>query len=122
MKGQPAGAPIRGHSKVGHPIRWVAALYLVGLVASAHAGTYQIEGRIVGADDGGAIKLLDVDYRQHSIRLDGIGAPELGQPLGRASKQHLAELLANWEAPGLTLWPALPVGVLLARSSGISLA
>lgn len=39
-----------------------------------------------------------MDNRQHKIRLDGIDAPESGQPFGRASKQHLAELLANREA------------------------
>ena len=61
-------------------------------------GTHQIEGRIVGVTDGDTITLLDVDNRQHKIRLDGIDAPESGQPFGRASKQHLAELLANREA------------------------
>ena len=96
--GKPAGAPGRLHPKVGHPARWITSLCLVGLVASTHAGTHQIEGRIVGVHDGDTITLLDVDNRQHKIRLDGIDAPESGQPFGRASKQHLAELLANREA------------------------
>ena len=52
----------------------------------------------MGVHDGDTITLLDVDHRQHKIRLDGIDAPELGQPFGRASKQHLAEMLANREA------------------------
>ena len=96
--GKPAGAPGRLHPKVGHPARWITSLCLVGLVASTHAGTHQIEGRIVGVHDGDTITLLDAENRQHKIRLDGIDAPELGQPFGRASKQHLAELLANREA------------------------
>jgi len=96
--GRPAGAPGRLHPKVGHPARWITSLCLFGLVASTHAGTHQIEGRIVGVHDGDTITLLDVDNRQHKIRLDGIDAPESGQPFGRASKQHLAELLANREA------------------------
>ena len=96
--GQPAGAHGRLHPKAGHPRRWITALCLVGMVASTHAGTHQIEGRIVGVHDGDTITLLDADNRQHKIRLDGIDAPELGQPFGRASKQHLAELLANREA------------------------
>ena len=54
--------------------------------------------RIVGVHDGDTITLLDADHRQHKIRLDGIDAPESGQPFGRASKQHLAELLVNREA------------------------
>ena len=41
---------------------------------------------------------MTVCAMKHKIRLDGIDAPELGQPFGRASKQHLAELLANREA------------------------
>jgi endonuclease YncB( thermonuclease family) len=48
--------------------------------------------------DGDTITLLDAGNRQHKIRLDGIDAPESGQPFGRASKQHLTELLANREA------------------------
>ena len=35
--------------------------------------------------------------RQHKIHLDGIDAPEKGQPFGSASQRHLAELLANRE-------------------------
>ena len=35
---------------------------------------------------------------QHKIRLDGIEAPERGQPFGGASQRHLAELLASREA------------------------
>jgi endonuclease YncB( thermonuclease family) len=81
-----------------HLSRWISALCLVGLVGGTEAGTHQLEGRIVGVTDGDTITLLDADDRQHKIRLDGIDAPELGQPFGRASKQHLAELLANREA------------------------
>ena len=79
-------------------MQWITALLLVGLVASAQAGTHQIEGRVVGVHDGDTITLLDSEHRQHKIRLDGIDAPELGQPFGRASKLHLAELLAGREA------------------------
>ena len=73
----------------------MVALCLFGLVASTQVGTHQIERRIVGVDDGDTITLLDVDNLQHKIRLDGIDAPESGQPFGRASKQHFAELLAG---------------------------
>ena len=78
-----------------HPLwRLVATL----LLATPAWGHNTIEGRIVGVHDGDTITLLDAEHRQHKIRLDGIDAPELGQPFGRASKQHLAELLANREA------------------------
>jgi endonuclease YncB( thermonuclease family) len=82
---------------VRSPILWIAALCLIGLVARTHAGTRTIEGRIVGVSDGDTITMLDAEHRQHKIRLDGIDAPESGQPFGRASKQHLADLLANRE-------------------------
>ena len=78
--------------------RLFGTVHLVSLVASTHAGTHQIEGRIVGVHDGDTITLLDAESRQLKIRLDGIDAPELGQPFGRASKQHLDKLLANSEA------------------------
>ena len=77
-------------------MRLIAALCLV--VTTTTASGHTIEGRIVGVHDGDTITLLDAAHRQHKIRLDGIDAPERGQPFGRASKQHLAELLANREA------------------------
>jgi endonuclease YncB( thermonuclease family) len=80
---------------MGYPIRLIVALCLVG---STTASGHTIEGRIVGVHDGDTITLLDADNRQHKIRLDGIDAPELGQPFGRASKQHLVALVANREA------------------------
>ena len=78
-------------------MRWITALLLVALVASTHAGTHQVEGRVVGVTDGDTITLLDAENRQHKIRLDGIDAPESGQPFGGASKRNLADLVANRE-------------------------
>jgi hypothetical protein len=81
------------------PCRWIAVLLLVGLAATDGAGyagtTKTIEGRIVGVHDGDTVTMLDAENRQHKIRLDGIDAPELGQPFGGASKKHLAELVFN---------------------------
>jgi endonuclease YncB( thermonuclease family) len=37
-----------------------------------------------------AFTLLDASNRQHTIRFDGIDAPELGQLFGRASLRPLA--------------------------------
>ena len=65
---------------------------------AAHAATHTIEGRIVGVHDGDTITLLDAENRQPKIRLDGIDAPERGQPFGGASQRQLAKLLANREA------------------------
>jgi endonuclease YncB( thermonuclease family) len=43
--------------------------------------------------DGDTITILDRDKRQHKIRLNGIDAPEKGQPFGDRSRQHLASLV-----------------------------
>ncbi len=57
----------------------------------APSGVHTIEGTVVGVHDGDTITLLDVDKRQHKIRLDGIDAPELGQPNIRVSTQGQAD-------------------------------
>ncbi len=51
----------------------------------------KITGKVVGVTDGDTITILDKDNQQHKIRLDGIDAPELGQPFGQAAKQSLSD-------------------------------
>ncbi len=51
----------------------------------------QLHLRVVGVHDGDTITGLDESKTQHKIRLDGIDAPELGQPFGQASKKALSE-------------------------------
>jgi endonuclease YncB( thermonuclease family) len=97
----------------GHSLRRIALLCLVGLINTVQAGEgrgpgpisprsppggHSIEGRIVGVHDGDTITLLDAEHHRHKIRLDGIDAPELGQPFGGASNKHLAGLPSNREA------------------------
>lgn len=77
-------------------MKFIAALCLVGLVVTTQAGSQTtIEGRIVGITDGDTVTLLDAQHHQHKIRLDGIDAPESGQPFGGASKRHLSGLVFN---------------------------
>lgn len=73
----------------------IAAICLGGLASGTQADTHQIEGRVVGVHDGDTITLLDAEDHQHKIRLDGIDAPELGQPFGRVAKRHLADLVGD---------------------------
>lgn len=82
---------------MGYPARGITVAILIGLVANTQAVTHQFEARIAGVHDGDAITLLDAANRQHKIRLDGIDAPELGQPFGKASKPNLADLVFNRE-------------------------
>jgi len=54
-----------------------------------------VVGRVVSVTDGDTIKVLDSNNVQHKIRLTGIDAPEKNQPYGKASKEHLAALIAG---------------------------
>jgi len=57
-----------------------------------------LQGRVVGVHDGDTLTLLASGNFQHKIRLQGIDAPELGQPFGQASKQNLSRLAYGKEA------------------------
>lgn len=52
-------------------------------------------GRVMSVTDGDTIKVLDSHKVQHKIRLTGIDAPEKNQPYGKASREHLAALVAG---------------------------
>jgi endonuclease YncB( thermonuclease family) len=88
-------APIRV-TPMKRSTRCAAVLLTMLALGIAHADT--IEGRVVGITDGDTITLLDADKRQHKIRLDGIDAPESGQPYGGAAKRELSDLAFNQDA------------------------
>jgi endonuclease YncB( thermonuclease family) len=78
-----------------------AALVLaafVGQESAFAAEPARLHGRIVGVADGDTLTLLDAGKKQHKIRLDGIDAPEKGQPLGNRSKQSLSAVASGREA------------------------
>lgn len=68
-----------------------AAILLV--ISSSLAAT--LTGTVVRVADGDTITVLDSAKNQHKIRLEGIDAPERGQPFGNASREHLAALVAG---------------------------
>ena len=45
--------------------------------------------------DGDSVTVLDASRNQHKVRIDGIDAPELGQPFGRAAKNSLSNLIGG---------------------------
>jgi micrococcal nuclease len=47
----------------------------------------------VGVHDGDSITLLTSDKKQIKIRLEGIDAPELGQPFGKEAKKAMSDLV-----------------------------
>lgn len=63
-------------------------LWLLSL--PAHAGT--LPGTVTGVVDGDTLYVLDANWREHKIRLQGIDAPELGQAYGEAARQSLKRL------------------------------
>lgn len=59
----------------------------------SQAAPRTLEGRVVGVADGDTITVLGAGSRQARIRLQGIDAPESGQPFGQVSKRNLSDLI-----------------------------
>lgn len=62
--------------------------------ASMTAAAGELIGNVVSIHDGDTLTVL-VAKRQIRIRLDGIDAPERGQPFGKRSQQSLAEMFPS---------------------------
>ncbi len=73
--------------------RVIVAAFL--LLAAPRAFADTLTGKVVKVTDGDSITVLDNTNTQHRIRLQGIDAPEIGQPFGNASRKHLATLVAG---------------------------
>ncbi len=75
--------------------RIILAAFL--LLAAPRAFADTLIGKIVKVADVDSIAVLDSTNTQHRIRLQGIDAPEKGQPFGNTSRKHLASLVAGKE-------------------------
>lgn len=75
--------------------RIAASIGFATLVAlSVLAGSGQeILGRVTAVADGDSLTITDRDLRSFRVRLQGIDAPEHGQPFSRASKSALGQML-----------------------------
>lgn len=73
---------------------------VAGLAAAAAAASAAepVRWRVVNVHDGDTLTALDAGNVQHKVRLEGIDAPELGQPFGRVARDRLAELAKGKEA------------------------
>lgn len=69
-------------------------LLFIPLLLSAHT----LKGKIVRVTDGDTVVLLDSTNTQHRIRLNGIDAPERGQPYGTKATNFVKELAAGKQA------------------------
>ena len=54
-----------------------------------------LTGRCIGIIDGDTVDVVLPDNHSVRVRLEGIDAPEKGQPFGAASKAHLASMVAD---------------------------
>lgn len=57
-----------------------------------------LTGKVVGIVDGDTIDVLTADMTTTRIRLNGIDAPEAGQPFGKNAKQYLSETIGGKSA------------------------
>lgn len=57
------------------------------------AGTLQAHGKVIHIADGDTLTVIADNREPFKIRLQGIDAPELGQPFGKACKTQLAAKL-----------------------------
>lgn len=81
--------------------RWLkgALLLIVGAIGGSFlypfSATNLDEGqyKVISIADGDTVKVLDAKNEKITIRLAYIDAPELKQPFGQKSKQHLGSLL-----------------------------
>jgi endonuclease YncB( thermonuclease family) len=71
----------------------VGALLWLAVTAAVPLAAHNLHGRVVGVADGDTLTVLDDHHLQHTIRLNGIDAPESGQAFGQVAKRHLSTLV-----------------------------
>lgn len=72
-----------------HTVLIVAAM----VTAAGHAlATPPVMWKVVGVTDGDTLTAVDSDDVRHKIRLQGIDAPEVGQPFGTKARQMLGDM------------------------------
>jgi endonuclease YncB( thermonuclease family) len=76
-------------------IRLFVGVVLVSFSLIAQSAA--IEGRVINVADGDTITILDLERKQHRIRINGIDAPERGQPFGDRSRRNMADMVAGKE-------------------------
>jgi micrococcal nuclease len=71
---------------------------LMALCAAFSAGAAtELKGPVVGIRDGDTLTIR-VEGKNVQVGLDGVDAPELGQPYGKSARQSLAQLCRGKEA------------------------
>ena len=104
-------AVIRGHN---FRLQWVMVVVGWGMLAVAGCGQRRpfdpqslrrgerIDVSVVGVHDGDTLTGLMSDRERIKVRLEGIDAPELGQPFGKAAKRALSDRVFGEQVSILT--------------------
>ena len=74
-------------------MRLALALLILLIHTAGQAGT--LTGRVTHVTNGDTLVVLDAGKAQHTIRLQGIDAPDQGQAYGNESKEHLSDHVAG---------------------------
>jgi endonuclease YncB( thermonuclease family) len=78
-------------------MRFVALLWVAFVVPAAAASAAEFRGKVVGVSDGDTITVLH-DRRPQKVRLlNGIDAPEKGQPFGEKARRLTARITFGQE-------------------------
>lgn len=70
-------------------------LTLLTFLLSSISYAQALTGRVVKIADGDTFTLLTADNEQVKVRLDGIDAPEKGQPFANRAKEYLSSMIWN---------------------------
>lgn len=100
------------------------SLSLAFLLAFTAFAQTSFKGQVVGVVDGDTVTILDKQYRQITVRLAGIDAPEKRQDFGAAAKEFLSKLIFEKKVTiivGKTDRYGRTVGVILLNGKDINL-
>ncbi len=72
----------------------IVLAFCIAVFASIPATAAEpLTGKVVSVTDGDTVRVLDAANVQHKVRLNGIDAPERGQPFGTVARDRLAGLV-----------------------------
>jgi endonuclease YncB( thermonuclease family) len=74
----------------------IALLSFLFCINLAHAA--ELVGKVISVADGDTLTIVTADKQQHRIRINGIHAPEKGQPFGERSKHNLSRMAFQKDA------------------------
>lgn len=102
-------------------MRYIFVTLIVALLPSILYAQV-LTGKVVKIADGDTFTLLVDEHDQVKVRLDGIDAPEKGQPFGNRAKEYLSSMIWNDTTVMVTVIKKDHYGRSVARISTDSIA